>query len=690
MPDLAPVRLSLALSGPVPSPEGAWEILAITSGLGNGWKFSPAVLQASLPLWDGVHCFLDHALTQRSIRDIAGILTNPTFDAETQGIRASLKPFGPGAEMLTNLAASLSAPDQPDYRIGFSADLSFLGEKQTVKEIIKVHSVDLVVNPARGGKFLRALNHEVRTAPENKGETMPSENTETPDTSEAPSNTPWTEGPHSAPERRVGREAPSPVSESSVGATHASPVKPVSPTSPDTKSQLQQELDQVTALRRQLSSVTLDTVLDASRLPKASIDHLRRQFSGRDFTLDQLNQSIEDQRKLLSDLTASGSIQSHGRVDQVFNETDRLEAAVSDLFEVPREPNQANIKTPRLSGIRELYLALTGDNDLHGGYHADRVQLATTADFSSLVRNALNKIVSNTWDDLGRAGYDWWKDITVQEHFNTLHDITGTLVGTVGNLPIVAEGGPYTELKVGDSGEIASFVKYGGYLPLTLELIDRDDTRKLKSYARELASAGMRKISKLVADIFSSNGGTGPEMGDGEALFNVTPVTTYGGHANLSATALSATTWDTVSRSVYQQAMLVRNEAGMYGLGPQMAINPKFLLVPRHLQKTAMEICTGSFVRESGYVYDNVLKGSAVPVVVPEWTDAADWAAACDPRLAPAVYIGERFGLMPEVYIAGSELSPAVFTNDEHRIKVRHFLAVWVNDFRPLHKCNVA
>ena len=28
--------------------------------------------------------------------------------------------------------------------------------------------------------------------------------------------------------------------------------------------------------------------------------------------------------------------------------------------------------------------------------------------------------------------------------------------------------------------------------------------------------------------------------------------------------------------------------------------------------------------------------------------------------------------------------------NDEHRLKVRHFLAVWVNDFRPLHKCNVA
>ncbi len=57
--------------------------------------------------------------------------------------------------------------------------------------------------------------------------------------------------------------------------------------------------------------------------------------------------------------------------------------------------------------------------------------------------------------------------------------------------------------------------------------------------------------------------------------------------------------------------------------------------------------------------------------------------------VAPAIYVGERFGIMPEIFIAGDELSPAVFMNDEHRLKVRHFLAVWVNDFRPLHKSNV-
>ena len=77
-------------------------------------------------------------------------------------------------------------------------------------------------------------------------------------------------------------------------------------------------------------------------------------------------------------------------------------------------------------------------------------------------------------------------------------------------------------------------------------------------------------------------------------------------------------------------------------------------------------------------------------ITVPEWTDANNWAAICDPRILPSIFVGERFGIMPEIFIAGDERSPAVFSNDEHRIKVRHFLAVWVNDFRPLHKSNVA
>ena len=642
-----------------PAGQGAFEILCITAGAGNGWQFPEDVLQASLALWEGVHCFIDHAWASRSVRDLAGQISAPRWDPAAKGIRADLKPFGPGAELLRAFGEDVLSTENPP-RVGFSADVVFKAQEQTVKQIIKVISIDLVYNPARGGAFLRALNQK-------KGNDCMSDEKETNPIVEKPAEEPV------LTKLQADQEATR-----ALLAEH------------ERQAKLDQALEEARKTRVQMCAYLLESGLEASKLPKPVQARINAQFEGKIFEAAALQEAINDSRTMLSELAASGSVMGPGRISGMFNETDKLQAAVDDLFGIEREEKLQSIAVPKLSGIRELYLMLTGDTDLHGGYNPDRVQLATTADFTGLVKNALNKIVTDSWRMLGRAGYDWWRNIAVVEHFNNLHTITGTLIGTVGELPVVAEGADYTELAVGDSPETANFVKYGGYIPLTLELIDRDETRKLRAYARELGSAGIRKISSLVAAIFTANAGVGPTMNDGSALFNATAVTNAGGHKNLLTTALGINAWDAVCTAVYDQPMLIKNETGSYGAGPKMALNPKYCLVPRTLQNTAWQMLKGDYVREENYVYDNVLKGSAVPITVPEWTDVNNWAAACDPNLAPAIYVGERFGIMPEIFVAGSELSPAVFTNDEHRMKVRHFLAVWVNDFRPLHKSNVA
>lgn len=71
-------------------------------------------------------------------------------------------------------------------------------------------------------------------------------------------------------------------------------------------------------------------------------------------------------------------------------------------------------------------------------------------------------------------------------------------------------------------------------------------------------------------------------------------------------------------------------------------------------------------------------------IFLPETTKK--YSSACP---APGIIIGERFGIMPEIFVAGDQYSPAMFTNDELRIKARHFLNVLVADFRPLYKANV-
>ncbi len=638
-------RLALEVK---PNGANSFEILAITAGTANGWEFPAEVLRESLSLWDGVNCFVDHDLAARSVRDIAGVLRKVTWDEKAEGVRAELQAFGPSAHVLTEIGRQvLEIKDEPAVKVGFSADVLFKGKKAKVEKILRIFSVDLVYNPARGGVFLRALN-QLGIKPITNGGTIMDQDLDQ--------------------NKNDERAEDAFVSESVLD--------------------LQVQLSEIRKMRQEMSAFLLESSLANTQLPLSMQNQIRKQFQGRNFAPAELQSAIAESQSLLSELDAGRAVQSHGRVEGMLEPAERLQAATDDLFGAPRELALKNARVPRLSGIRELYLSLTGDHDLHGGYYPARAQLATTADFSGLVKNSLNKLVTNTWEELGRAGYDWWKQITVQEHFNSLHDITGTLIGTVGDLPKINEGGAYQELMVGDSPETVSFSKYGGYIPLTLELIDRDETRKLRAYARELAAAGLRKISKLVAEIFTMGNGLEPIMADGKTLFNLVPHN-EGGHSNLGTIPLNATNWDLVSSRVYQQPMLVKNAESFYGVGPQMAVNPKFLLVPRAMQKTALEICSGSFVREADYMYDNVLKGSAVPVVVPEWTDANDWAAICDPRVAPSIFVGERFGLAPEIFVAGDELSPAVFSNDEHRLKVRHYLAVWVNDFRPVYKCNV-
>ena len=636
------------------------EVIAITAGIGNGWNFSSAALNASVPLWDKAQCYTDHTTDKHSVRDLGGILSNPQWDEMAQGVKAVLIPTGPAAQVVRDLAdASLAHPALP---IGLSADIVMRVDKQTVLEIIKVRSLDIVTHPARGGKFIRVLQE--------RNNKMTEEN-ETPE-------------PDGYSENKLSQ--------------FAEGAKKVVENIKEQNALAQMEANNASAEKLQIGmcSALLQTALAASRLPDAWQNRINADFKDTLFDPQTLQKRIEDDRSLLSATTASRIVQGPGRISGMVNTEEQLQAAFDDLLGAERDKGKETLKVARLSGIREAYLLLTGDYELHGGFDPVRVQLGgTTADFSGLVKNALNKIVVNSFDRMGKAGYDWWKAIVQVEHFNNLNTITGTLVGTIASLPSVAEQAEYTELAVGDNPETASFTKYGGYIPLTLEAIDRDDTRKLRLYANELGNAAMRNISEQVAYIFTQASAVGPTMADGGALFNATAVATAGGHANLLTTAIGTdyTAWNAVALAMFNQPLLNKQASGYYASGKKMAVDPKFCLVPRALKAAAEALFMPRWqaqVPSIASVGGPTYGGQVVPVCVPEWTDATDWAAVADPAVAPSIIVGERFGLIPEVYIAGNETDPAVFMNDEHRLKVRQFLAIVVGDYRPLAKNNVA
>jgi len=476
---------------------GFFDVVLMAAGeaKGHGIIFPADALQAAVDnrIFDTVECFVDHSLWGHGVRDLGGVFYAIAWDGENEAITAELRTLGPSGALVAQLGQEMICDDEPKPRVGFSADVIItLDKDDEVTNIVKCYSVDLVFNPALGGAFTRALN---AVQSNKEAETMKAK-VEKPNEPEAVL----------VEDQNAIRELLGVAKEQQKAAD---------------------EVKKTRAIRVEMCAHLLETGIGASKLPEPAKIGIRNRFAGVVFEPADLQKAIEEQRQLVSDIQAESVVAGvPGGLSSVYNTADKLQAAVDDLLGAPREKEAEGLKAARLTGIRELYTMLTGDRDFYGGYFPSRVQLATTADFTGLVANSLNKIVVNTWEQLGRAGYDWWKSITVQEHFTTLNTITGTLVGTVGELPSIAESGEYTPLTIGDSPETADFTKYGGYVPLTLELIDRDNVRKLRQYPRELAAAGLRMISKLVSEIFTDNSAVGPTMADTGALFNATAVTT--------------------------------------------------------------------------------------------------------------------------------------------------------------------
>ncbi len=292
---------------------GQFEILAITAGKGNGWDFGADVLQDSVPLWDMTECFLDHNLAARSVKDLAGVLSSPAWDESKQGIRATLKAIGPGGELLQELGKVVLSGGLPGKAVGFSADIIFTANKKKVEKVLKVLSVDLVIDPARGGQFIREMYQNRESV---KMET------------------------------EVKEKKPADSSDADALRTLLGVQQE--------QARLAEEAEKSKAIRVQMCEYLLSSGLAASKLPAPAAEQVRRQFAGKVFEPGDLTAAINDARKLVSDLTAHLVVSGPGRIHGMFTAEDSLQNAVDDLLGARRAQDKKAAQTARLSGIREL------------------------------------------------------------------------------------------------------------------------------------------------------------------------------------------------------------------------------------------------------------------------------------------------------------------------------------------------
>jgi len=413
-----------------------------------------------------------------------------------------------------------------------------------------------------------------------------------------------------------------------------------------------------------------------------------------------MGQQIERLAGLFADQAERGAVQGMGvaprdeapRIYGMLSTRDQIEQAYLQLMGLPTEG-----AVHRLSGIRELYLLLTGDREMQGRINLDLVPEklayssaganADTTTMAELTRNVMNKALVAQLDLLQE--YQWWRQIARVDNFNTLQQISSVRYGGIGfssgtGLPTVAEKGEYQQLYWEDERTTADWNKYGGYLPLSLEMIDRDDLAGWRDVPRQLAVAEAVTISSVVSALFTANSGAGADLsdsvGDGYA-FNTT-------RGNLITQPLDQTNWDTAVDTMYKLTQMMNSSVSE---SRRIAARPRYALVPIELESSAI-----TAVRSEAVAGDSASRRPSKRILpeenvitVPHWTNADNWAAVADPALVPFVGVGFRFGEMPEIFMP-ADSNHILWLHDVLPVKVRWFFAVSVIDWRGAVKSNLS
>ena len=656
-----------------------FEVIAMRPGSANGLRYLADTLRASVDagLWNGTAVFMDHptALDEtraggRAVGDLAGVIESSWFDG---AVRARVRCAGPRGALVAALAREIltdAAAGRPVPRIGLSADLLILrDESGSVREIRRVHSLDVVFDPAAGGAFVRALNATgTDTTAQGKSVTCGG-------VGASDHGSDANRGFHNASGEHTdgnGKEKQQ-MNTNRIGETQKE-ASTMNESSEKTRAGTMPAVNEMAQLQCEHA---LNAALRDAGLPSPMESVVRRQFEGRVFGAGELDDVIETQRNIWAGLLEEGVVKSLGRprasVAGMTNELDRVRLAWERSLGLPIPDGQNDV--PRLSGIRELYLTLTGDSEFHGRLYPERALLAnaTTSTMANVVIDGLNKVLLGAYNRREK----WWQPIVVNRDLDRYQDMKMIRVYGFSSLSTVNEGAAYTEKTWDDLKETASIAKKGNYIGLTLEMIMADDMDAVRAIPTLLGSAAYNTASDMVSEIFTANSGTGPVMADTYNLFDAT------NHGNLRTAALDSGEFDTVA-----VAMMNQTEPGS---SRKLATPPAYLLVATALRSTAMVIRNSTHIPGSGDNDVNPWYNSFDVIVVPPWTDANDWAAVAPPSQVEGIVMGWLFGRQePEIFVADNEVMGSMFTNDEMRIKVRWFLCAGVADYRGLHKSNVA
>lgn len=688
-----------------------FKVVVIKAGLSaNGNNYPAEVLQKAVPLFEGAKVLsrsdADHINdTDKSVENIVGWLKNARW--ERASIVADLYVME-SAQWLRDKLSEVIEKNKKDL-FGLSIVASGKGRmKKTprgkiireVESITKVYSVDVVVDPAAGGRILKlvaAKNNNQIWEVQTMEKLLKLLETKAPDQykkidleniTEDEVITLLTEALVSKEEIETAKAKKKP--------DNASADSPATTTVGDkgqstklaeaeekTKNVLSNLEKQQEMLEKKTCELALAESLSSSDLPEPVKVQIRNRFCGRVFDETELVDEIKTQKDTLSKLTEAGNVFGLGtpKAEVGKDEKEKTLKAMDGFFE-----NVDIDGVPRFKSFRECYILMTGDKNLTGKlreatYLHKFTEALTSSSWAEILGDSITRKMIKEYNTPGLQ--NWRKivsDITSIGDFRTNRRMR---MGGYGLIPAVAETGTYLEL-TSPTDEEATFAvsKRGGLETVTMEMIANDDVGAIRRIPQKLGRSAVITLYRFVFDFIEDNATC---TYDSVALFNAA----HG--SNLGSAALGAT-------SLTAAKVVMAKQTGYGASTDIMGLIPKYLLVPTELEDMGFRLVESVHAIGSGEGTPRYtdrepnIHGSygLEVIVVPYWSETDHWALVCNVADCPTFEIGFFQGREePELFVQDAPNQGSMFTADKITYKIRHIYGGAILDHRGMYKAEV-
>ena len=712
----------------------------------NGRFYNSKGLEESLELWDGIKVFDNHLTDEefeakQGMRSVAnewvGVIVKPWWDKATNSVKGILKVIDEGLRGKFKAAWEAGVLD----KIGLSIDAMGSGRKspsgQLVEKITKAMSVDVVADPAAGGRLGRMLAAQQRTAEDIMSreeimklleEVLGEKFADMKEALDEMNDEKLAERLEELKEAQADAEKVAADAEAAkvVADEAAADAEAIKKEATEILEDVKKEHEELKESRKLHDcGVMLHKKLEDSGLPSPMQALITGRFEKKAYEEADLDAEIVLLQGEVERMTESGMLVlpegariSGGkylsgtelmelRFIRMMAGPNEFDAMIENKEKQPwledhvvlKEARRVEETSPKPFRLSRWYEEFAGDDYAEGfGFINGRVREAnlTTAALTSIIKNTVNLFLANDYSQRER----WWAQIVTEMDVDNLDDVTLVRLFGMDNLPVVAEGATYTEKDWADEEETASYIKKGYFVGVTLETFLQDKINVIRTIPRRMSNAWYNTISALVSSVFTCNSRTGPQLATtSAALFNNTALSSTG-HANLLTTGLGYDAY------IAARLAMMKQTDQQLGAGRRLLTEPAFVMVPIDLENTAIELresqlvphISGGATGASDSQTKNILRGRFNIIVVPDWTDTNDWALMARPSDIKSIYlVWHRGRRTPELISAGGEKDAAYFTNDTIRYKVRQFCYQFsstytcapVADWRGFHKSNV-